>query len=126
MTPACPCGRPLAYDACCGRVHGRLATAGSAEDVMRARYSAYVGHLEAFLLESWHPSTRPASVPFDRALRWTGLTVVDTVAGGPFDATGEVRFVATFERSGVSGTLAEHSRFERLPTGWVYADALAD
>ena len=91
---------------------------------MRARYSAYVRRLEPYLLESWHPATRPASVPFDRALRWTGLTVLATVAGGPFDATGQVRFEARFERSGASGTLAEHSRFERLPTGWVYVDAL--
>lgn len=91
---------------------------------MRARYSAYARADEAFLLESWHPTTRPARVPFDRDLRWTGLAVTATVAGGPFDGTGEVSFVASFDRRGASGSLVERSRFERLPTGWVYVDAV--
>ncbi len=124
MSPACPCGRVGSYATCCGTVHARLAGAAHAEDVMRARYSAYVRRLEGFLLESWHPSTRPASMTFDPSLRWTGLTVVATVAGGPFDAAGEVSFVAAFERRGVPGSLAERSRFERLLTGWVYVEGI--
>lgn len=121
---ACPCGRTLAYADCCGRVHARVTAAERAEDVMRARYSAYVLTDEAFLLESWHPSTRPPRVTFERDLRWSGLTVVSTSAGGPFDAEGEVSFVASFVRRGVTATMAERSRFARLPAGWVYLDAL--
>ena len=91
---------------------------------MRARYSAYALRLEGFLLDSWHPSTRPALFEFDRSLRWTGLTVLATVGGGPTDVDGEVSFVAAYERHAAPGALAERSRFERLPVGWVYVAAL--
>jgi SEC-C motif domain protein len=101
-----------------------LASAAHAEDVMRARYTAYVRRLERFLLESWHPSTCPGSLAFDPSVRWSGLTVVATDAGGPFDAAGEVSFVAAYTRRGAPGTLAERSRFERLPAGWVYVEAV--
>jgi len=92
---------------------------------MRARYAAYALGDERFLLESWHPSTRPVRLDLDATVRWTGLTVVATVAGGPTDDTGEVSFVAAYQQRGVPGVLAERSRFERRPDGWVYVDALA-
>jgi SEC-C motif-containing protein len=91
---------------------------------MRARYAAYVRGDERFLLESWHPSTRPARLDLGTAVRWTGLTVRATVAGGPLDDAGEVSFVAAYEQRGVPGVLAERSRFQRMPDGWVYVEAL--
>lgn len=92
---------------------------------MRARYSAYVLGLPDFLLASWHPVDRPVVVELDPSIRWTGLTVLESSGGGAIDVTGEVRFVATYVQHGRTGALAEHSRFERLPAGWVYAAAIA-
>ncbi len=57
MTP-CPCGRPLAYAACCGLLHAG-SPAPDAESLMRSRFSAYVLGLEDYLLATWHTSTRP-------------------------------------------------------------------
>lgn len=59
-TPAtCPCGLPAAYDDCCGRLHRGQAPATTAEQLMRSRYSAFAVGDEAYLLRSWHPTTRP-------------------------------------------------------------------
>jgi SEC-C motif domain protein len=114
----CPCGLPAAYDACCGRFH-RGAAAPTPELLMRSRYTAYAREDGAYLLATWHPSTRPATVVFDPSLRCTRLEVVDAV-GGLLDPTGTVRFRAHHVRGGAAGVLEEHSRFRREGGRWAY------
>ena len=63
----CPCGRPLAYAACCGRYHAG-APAPDAEALMRSRYSAYVKQLPDYLLASWPAGTAAPARP---NCRWT-------------------------------------------------------
>ena len=44
---------------------------------MRSRYSAYVMRHDAYLTDTWHPSTRPTSPPEQEpGLRWLGLQVL--------------------------------------------------
>ena len=114
----CPCGLPAAYDACCGRFH-RGAAAPTAELLMRSRYTAYALEDGAYLLASWHPSTRPDRVEFDSALRWTRLQVLES-EGGLLDTVGTVRFRAHHVRRGVPGVLEEWSRFGRDAGRWTY------
>lgn len=113
----CPCGLGE-YAECCGRIHAGTAKAATAEQLMRSRYSAFAVCDEAYLLASWHPSTRPASVDLDPATRWTGLEITGRTAGGPFDARGEVSFRAYYR----GGVLAERSRFQRGAGTWFYVD----
>ena len=47
---------------------------------MRSRYSAYVLGLIDYLLATWHPSTRPASI--DAALMRAGIQVASGELGG--------------------------------------------
>ncbi|MER7459238.1 YchJ family metal-binding protein [Micromonospora sp. NPDC126480] len=117
----CPCGSGLPYDGCCGRLHGG-ADAPTAEALMRSRYSAFAGGDAAYLLRTWHSSTRPARLRLDPDERWTGLEIVDTLGGNLFDATGEVEFRAHHRARGRAGTLAERSRFVREDGRWVYLD----
>jgi hypothetical protein len=65
LSTACPCGSGRPYAACCGRLHGGE-PAATAEELMRSRYSAYVLGLEAYLLATWHASTRPAALESGR------------------------------------------------------------
>ena len=121
----CPCGTLRAYGACCGLVHHKGAGLGvSAEQLMRARYSAYEKHDAAFLLASWHPDHRPEQVDFSTGVQWHGLEVVATTAGDVLDATGTVEFKARFERGGQRLELHELSRFERFESRWVYVDGI--
>ncbi|MFF8598212.1 YchJ family protein [Streptomyces sp. NPDC015232] len=118
----CPCGLPAPYGDCCARFHTGPATAPTAELLMRSRYSAFVLRDEPYLLRTWSPATRPATVDFDPSMRWTGLTVEATTDGTPFHQHGTVTFRATYTHTGTPGTLHERSRFARHEGAWVYVD----
>ncbi|PPT95250.1 YchJ family protein [Xanthomonas arboricola] len=122
-TDPCPCGRPADYPRCCGPYHAGAA-APDAETLMRARYSAYVRRDVAYLLSSWHPSTRPAELSLDEGGRttWLGLTVQRAIDTGP--DTAEVVFLARYRIGGGSAVrMTEHSRFVREDGHWYYLDA---
>jgi SEC-C motif-containing protein len=121
----CPCGLGPPYEACCAPLHGLDVAAPTAERVMRARYSAFALEDDRYLLASWHPSTRPGSVGFDPAQRWTGLEVLATTSGGLLDAEGTVEFRARFEQGGRPGELHEVSRFVRDAGRWAYVGPVA-
>jgi SEC-C motif-containing protein len=116
---ACPCGRAEDYAHCCGAFHAG-AIAADAEALMRSRYSAYVLRLEAYLLATWHASTRPATLEFEDGLRWLGLEVRRHDA---VDAThASVEFVARYKIGGRAERLHETSRFIRQGGRWYYLD----
>ena len=122
VTP-CPCGSGAPCEACCGRWHrGALhLLAPTAEALMRSRYSAYVHQLGDYLLDTWHPSTRPpAPLTFEPGLRWLGLEVMHHVATGKDSA--EVVFIARSKRAGRAHRLHERSRFVREEGRWTYVD----
>lgn len=122
-TATCPCGSGQAYGSCCGPIHHDGAGLGTtAEQLMRARYSAYVLHDADFLRRSWHPDARPKELSFDPATTWTGLTIESTSGGGGLERTGVVEFTARFERGGSSFELRERSTFERVDGRWLYVD----
>ena len=99
------------------------AAADTAEALMRSRFSAFALGLDACLLSSWHPSTRPAALELDDGVVWLKLQIVDTVAGGPDDETGVVEFRASYRGAGgTAGVLHERSRFERVDGRWRYLD----
>ena len=86
---------------------------------MRSRYSAYVVGERSYLLQTWHPSTRPPSLELD-GTRWTRLEVVETSGGGLLENQGTVRFRAHYR----GGVLEEHSRFVRDAGRWSYLGPL--
>ncbi|MFW6641199.1 YchJ family protein [Nocardiopsis algeriensis] len=120
----CPCGAPGTYAECCGRLHGASAEAATAEQLMRSRYSAFAVGDRDYLLRSWHPDTRPASLDLDPRTEWVRLEVLSTTGGTPFHKEGTVAFRAVYRENGREGTLDEHSRFVRHEGNWVYLDAL--
>lgn len=127
MTPintACPCGSGHPLPDCCGRFHTDGALAGqapTAETLMRSRYSAYVLDQIDYLLDTWHPSTRPATLePNEPGLRWLGLTVRHHTLLDAEHAV--VSFVARSKLGGRAHRLEELSRFVREAGRWYYVD----
>ncbi len=118
----CPCQSGLTYAECCGPLHAGTRPAGTAEQLMRSRYSAFAVGDAGYLLRSWHPSTRPAVVDLDPGTTWRRLDVLATDRGGPFDRAGTVEFRAVYRDADGAGSLHETSRFVREPDGWQYLD----
>lgn len=125
----CPCGSGREYAPCCGRYIEGNEVAANAEALMRSRYTAYTLNQEAYLLASWHRSTRPKSLPLgeDAKTKWLGLEVkrhqVD--AGDPGRAV--VEFVARFKiGGGRAEQLHEISRFVYEEGRWLYVDGELD
>lgn len=118
----CPCqsGRP--YSACCQPAHTGERPPASAEALMRSRYSAFALGLRDWLLASWHPSTRPATLEADEgaAPKWIGLQVVDHRQIDADHAI--VEFVARCRIGGRASRLHETSRFVREDGQWLYVD----
>jgi SEC-C motif-containing protein len=115
----CPCGRGLPYAECCRPAHDGHPPA-TAEALMRSRYSAFALDQEEYVLRSWHPDTRPASIEPDPNLRWERLDIIAATGGGLFDAEGIVEFRAHYRDHGRAGAMVERSRFVRHDGHWTY------
>jgi SEC-C motif-containing protein len=115
----CPCGS-ADYAACCGIYHGGT-PAPDAAAMMRSRYSAYVLKLEAYLMATWHPGTRPAVLDLATDnTKWIGLEIRKHNAESADRAT--VEFVARYRIGGRAARLHEVSRFVREDGRWFYVD----
>lgn len=119
----CPCGSGRTLENCCGRYIGGGAAAPDAEALMRSRYTAYVLRDEAYLLATWHSSTRPARLDLEAgAQQWIGLKVKSHQAQDEFHAS--VDFVARYRVNGRAHKLEEFSRFLKEGGRWYYVSAL--
>jgi SEC-C motif-containing protein len=85
---------------------------------MRSRYSAFVRGDVAYLLSTWHPSTRPPSLNLQPQARWLGLEVRRFVEASQDRA--EVEFVARYRVEGRAVRQHERSEFLREDGRWFY------
>jgi SEC-C motif-containing protein len=122
MNTPCPCGLPRDYEDCCGRYTSGSIPAPTAEALMRSRYTAYTLHLEPYLLATWHPSTRPATLDLNTEPqpKWLGLQVKRHQQTG--DSHAEVEFIARYKIGGRAHRLHETSRFVHEEGRWYYLD----
>jgi SEC-C motif domain protein len=124
---ACPCGGAAdvgagaLFEQCCGRYLGNdMATpAPTPEALMRSRYSAFVRADEAYLLATWHASTRPPIALSSDGTQWLGLQVKHASSEGEH---GVVEFVARYKLQGRAHRLHEVSRFVQEQGRWYYLD----
>ena len=119
---SCPCESGALFEACCGPLLSGTAMAATAEALMRSRYTAYVRAAIPYLLETWHPSTRPQEIDVDAMPHWCGLEILACDQGGEGDTQGWVEFRATALAEGRLLVLRERSRFVRDEGAWRYVD----
>ena len=116
MTTTCPCGSSLPEPQCCTRYHaGELPP--TPEALMRSRYLAYAVGLTDYLLHTWHPETRPATITPDPQTHWRALQIIESSEQGDH---GRVHFRATWQAGDQWGVLEEKSRFVRERGRWLY------
>lgn len=89
---------------------------------MRSRYTAFTRMDEAYLLASWHASTRPARLDLHHSssAKWLGLKVIAHQVQDESHAT--VEFIARHKMNGRACRLHEVSRFVREDERWFYLD----
>ncbi|AMC37030.1 YchJ family protein [Janthinobacterium sp. B9-8] len=114
----CPCESGRIYAKCCAPFH-QGAAAETAEQLMRSRYSAFVLNLHAYLLATWHSSTRPATLGDEEPVRWIGLKIKDAQTQA---LHAEVEFIARYKVGGKAWKLHERSRFVFEEGRWYYID----
>jgi SEC-C motif-containing protein len=123
MEEQCPCGSTIPYAECCGPVIAGERPAATAEQVMRARYSAYVKKEMDYILSSLHPDHRgdydeKSTRAWAEKAVWQGLRIVQATAGGEGDEEGQVEFIASFSEDGVQQDHHELATFSRAGGAW--------
>ena len=82
----CPCGSDRLWADCCEPVIRAVRPAATAEELLRARYSAYARGEIPFLLQSTHPDHRgdqdeDGIRDWSQNSQWHGLEILDTGTG---------------------------------------------
>lgn len=123
----CHCGSGKSYAECCEPVLKGERQAETCEELMRARYSAFVEVDVDFLTTSMHPDSRDDNDPegtrdWAENSTWLGLQILETSAGGPEDQTGTVEFIASFEYGNEFSPYHEVASFEKIDGAWYFKD----
>ncbi len=117
----CNCGSSLPYADCCSKVHSNLAAAKTAEQLMRARYTAFTLQLIDFLYDSFHPSSRRYQSKQDirqwaQANKWMQLEIIQA-------STHTVEFRAHYlDAQFQTAVHHEKSNFKKVQGLWYYVD----
>jgi SEC-C motif-containing protein len=123
----CPCGSGRAYLDCCGPVVSGKKPAETAEQLMRARYTAHAKIEVDFIFNSTHPDHRQdydhkGTRRWAESAEWLGLDIRDTTMGGAGDAAGEVEFVVRFRDKDGIRTYHERGQFKRDGKRWYFTE----
>jgi SEC-C motif-containing protein len=118
---SCPCGSGQLFAQCCEPFLADRAIPQTVEQLMRSRYTAYTLRDEAYLLRTWHPSTRPARLDLSAGepVKWLGLSIIRS-EGDAAATHGTVEFVARYKPHGRAARMHEVSRFAREEGRWFY------
>ena len=124
---SCPCGSGNLFESCCGPILAGTVPATTAEQLMRARYCAFVEREIDFLTQSLHPDHRHdhdanATRRWAENSDWLGLEIVSVQRGQQDDEEGEVEFIATFKDKGLVRRHHERSEFKKQNGTWYFVD----
>lgn len=87
---------------------------------MRSRYTAFVKNEEAYLLKTWHPSTRPESLVLDEPVKWLSLKIKSSSMSD--ETHGSVHFITRGLIGGHGFKQEENSSFVLEDGQWYYVD----
>ena len=117
----CPCCSGAPFAACCEQIINGERESQSAEELMRARYSAFATGAIDFVVASTHSRTRSEiDIPYIRewsqTSTWRGLQIFDTKLIDENKAY--VSFEALFTKAGKDQSHREKGEFEREHGKW--------
>ncbi|WNM62461.1 YchJ family protein [Candidatus Nitrospira neomarina] len=123
----CPCQSGKTFNQCCEPIITGPKQAETAEQLMRARYSAYTQVQMDFIEKTHDPKTKhdidlEANRKWAETTKWTGLEILSTKQGGIEDEAGLVEFKATFETEEGPQIHHELSEFRKHKGSWYFTD----
>lgn len=123
----CPCGSNTDYASCCGPLIQGKQPAGTAEQLMRSRYSAYVRKEIPYILTSLHPDHRSnfdekSTREWAENAEWLGIRILKTTGGGADDSEGRVEFAVDYAEQGIRREHREVSRFGKKDGIWYFIE----
>ena len=121
----CPCMSGRDLDECCGPIIKNQRTASTAEELMKARYSAYATQAIDFLEQSTHRlgrkgHDRKSAMDWSTRSTWKGLDIVSTEKGGEDDNEGTVEFIARYAQDGEDLEHHEIATFRKSGSRWYF------
>jgi SEC-C motif domain protein len=120
-TSPCPCGSGQPFGVCCGPIIAGTVRPETAEQLMRARFTAHVTHDSHFLHLSYQGTAKVPFVPEEKEpdIGWTRLVIHVHELGGQPD-TAFVDFSAHYLDNGHERALQEKAEFKRIGGEWIY------
>ncbi len=129
-TNICPCGSKLELEKCCLPLIQGKAKANTAEELLRARYTAFTRGDIDFILETHHSRTRhevkrEEIEEWSKGSEWLGLKIVQQEMGKKEDNQGTIVFGALYRdrKEGKDHEHWEKSFFEKESGNWRFLDA---
>lgn len=129
MSPnLCPCGSTKPYTQCCEPFHKGQAKPKTTEELLRARYSAFVKHEIDYIIRTHHSETvheikRAEVESWAKESEWHELKIHQKEAGEASDNSGTIIFGASYTAQGKKQDHLEKSFFEKEKGEWKFKDA---
>lgn len=128
-TDLCPCASQTLFPDCCGPYIEGAKIPETAEQMMRARYTAHARVDIDFIVNTHYPDTagnvsKEGTRRWAEGSDWLGLDILSTKKGGTQDKTGEVEFIAHYrDRNGERHRHHELSLFNKVNGQWRFRDS---
>jgi SEC-C motif-containing protein len=124
---SCPCGSKKKYEDCCEPFHKGKKNPLTAEQLIRARYCAFVKHEVRYVTGTTHPSAletydEKETEKWAKGSEWLGLEIKNVEGGSADDEEGKVEFLARYK---IDGQLHEHHEISELKKNagkWNFVD----
>lgn len=126
----CPCGSEKSLSSCCLPLIQGKQKAETAEELLKARYTAFTRGDVDFILSTHHSKTREQIKreeveEWSKGSDWVRLQVVKSEGGQPKDEKGMIQFLAQYRVDGKMHDHWEVSQFEKENGEWRFYDAQA-
>lgn len=125
----CPCGSNNTLSDCCGQYIQSGKKPETAEQLMRARYTAHTLANMSFIVRTHHPANRSeideaSTSKWASESEWLGLEILNVENGQVDDRQGRVEFIARYrDGDSVRHDHAEIAIFEKHNNEWYFKDA---
>jgi peptide deformylase len=123
----CPCCGEKTYEQCCQPFHKKEEIAHQVEDLVRARYSAYVLNLPDYIIQTTHPASpqylenqkiwKEQIAHFSQSFTFKSLKVHESRSQ---ETVATVTFTVFLSQDGKDASFTEKSFFEKRKGQWLY------